>query len=276
MRCPKCGYISFDNVDECLKCKKNIKSASEVLQGSVLKIASPSFLKFRDEPKKSKKAHSDFSDEISPVSDYVDDEPDFSPSDINISEDDGGEIEINSGGFDTDDFETETALSSFEADEEVQEGEIEVDLSQFEEVSDPEAAFLTDEKEESLADNDDVLEISMPDELSDMSDLDPPDMDIDAGDLADLDLNLDSDSESDDLNLDDLNFDLALDDVEVDETVSEESVQETVLALDDIDFSDALSDDGDDDLVDKSLSMDMDSDLDFDLDLGGLSIHKDV
>jgi hypothetical protein len=48
-----------------------------------------------------------------------------------------------------------------------------------------------------------------------------------------------------------------------------------VLALDDIDFSDALSDD-DDDLEDKSLSMDMDSDLDFDLDLGGLSIHKDV
>ncbi|TKB05745.1 hypothetical protein [Desulforhopalus sp. IMCC35007] len=276
MRCPKCGYISFDNVDECLKCKKNIKSASEVLQGSVLKVAPPSFLKFRGEPKKSKKTHSDFSDEISPVADYADDEPEFSPSDINISEDVDGEIEIMSGGLGTDHLQTETAHSSLEAEEEVQDGDIEVDLSQFEEVSDPEAAFLSDESEESLAENADVIEISMPEELSDMSDLDPPGLDIDAGDLADLDLNLDLDSESDDLNLDDLNFDLALDDVEVDRTVSEESVQETVLALDDIDFSDALSDDGDDDLVDKSLAMDMDSDLDFDLDLGGLSIHKDV
>ena len=45
MRCPKCGYISFDNVEKCLKCKKNIADASSLFQGSVLKVTTPVFLK---------------------------------------------------------------------------------------------------------------------------------------------------------------------------------------------------------------------------------------
>ncbi len=49
MRCPKCGYISFDYLDTCLKCKKNIKNVSDALQGSVYNAAAPSFLEFDDE-----------------------------------------------------------------------------------------------------------------------------------------------------------------------------------------------------------------------------------
>lgn len=44
MRCPKCGYISFDHIDSCLKCTKDIKETSTDLQGTTFNAASPSFL----------------------------------------------------------------------------------------------------------------------------------------------------------------------------------------------------------------------------------------
>ena len=45
MRCPKCGFISFDNLENCLKCNKDISDATRAFQGSTLKVATPSFLK---------------------------------------------------------------------------------------------------------------------------------------------------------------------------------------------------------------------------------------
>lgn len=273
MRCPKCGYISFDLVDECLKCKKNIKSASEVLQGSVLNVPPPSFLKFRPEAKETNEVETDYSGEISPPeSDFADEASDFMSDDIDFSADETDEVEIIPESFEEATFEEETPSLTLGVDS--PEGEIEVDLSQFEEVSDPEAAFLSDEADVSLADEEeDVLEISVPDELADMSDLDPPDLAVNESNSDELDLNIDSGPV--DLDLEDLDFDLALDDVEDGDDVAAEPVQETVLALDDIDFSDALSGDLEEG-EDSSGAMDMDADLDFDLDLGGLSIHKDV
>lgn len=271
MRCPKCGYISFDLVDECLKCKKNIKSASEVLQGSVLKVPAPSFLKFRSEPKETIENQDDFS---SIGSDFTAEESEYFESDVDFSIDDSGEIEIMSDSFEENDLEKEGTISLFEEDD-MPEGEIEVDLSQFEEVSDPEAAFLSDDDDSSGDTDDDLFEISVPEELNDMSDLDPPEVaaENDATNDLDLDLDLNLDTGPVDLDLDDLNFDLALDDIEPGEGVSAEPVQETVLALDDIDFSETISKDGGG-TGDDSSSMDMDGDLNFDLDLGGLSIHK--
>ncbi len=273
MRCPKCGYISFDLVDECLKCKKNIKSASEVLQGAVLNVPPPSFLKFNAEAKETNEVETDYSDEISPMgSGFVDEDSDFMSGDIDFSDDEPGGIEIMPESSAENDFKEEPPSADFV--EEIAEGEIEVDLSQFEEVSDPEAAFLSDEGDTTLEDEDeDVLEIAVPDELADMSDLDPPELSVSEPASDELDLNIDSGPV--DLDLEDLNFDLALDDVADSEDVASEPVQETVLALDDIDFSDALSGDIETD-EESSGSMDMDEDLDFDLDLGGLSIHKDV
>jgi|GEM_PF-4023495 len=51
MRCPKCGYISFDHVENCLKCKKYISGIVEV-QGTTYHVEAPSFLKIpgMDEP----------------------------------------------------------------------------------------------------------------------------------------------------------------------------------------------------------------------------------
>ena len=276
MRCPKCGYISFDLVDECLKCKKNIKSTSEVLQGSVLKVPAPSFLKFRSEPKETKENKEDYSDEFSSIgSDFAEGESEYFESDVDFSSDDAGEIEIMSDSFEENGLEEEVTISPFE-DDDVPEGEIEVDLSQFEEVSDPEAAFLSVDDDSSGDTDADLFEISVPEELNDMSDLDPPELaaEDDATDDFDLDLDLNLDTGPVDLDLDDLNFDLALDDIDPGEPVSAEPVEETVLALDDIDFSETLSEDGGA-TGDDSSSMDMDGDLNFDLDLGGLSIHND-
>ena len=276
MRCPKCGYISFDLVDECLKCKKNIKSASELLQGSVLNVPAPSFLKFRSEPKETKENKEDYSDEFSSIgSDFAEGESEYFESDVDFSSDDAGEIEIMSDSFEENGLEEEVTISPFE-DDDVPEGEIEVDLSQFEEVSDPEAAFLSVDDDSSGDTDADLFEISVPEELNDMSDLDPPELaaEDDATDDFDLDLDLNLDTGPVDLDLDDLNFDLALDDIDPGEPVSAEPVEETVLALDDIDFSETLSEDGGA-TGDDSSSMDMDGDLNFDLDLGGLSIHND-
>jgi hypothetical protein len=274
MRCPKCGYISFDLVDECLKCKKNIKSASEVLQGSVLQVPAPSFLKFRGEPKETEENLDDYSgDLLSADPEFAGDEAEYFENDVDFSDEDTGEIEIMVDSFEEDDLKEDVTVSLFE-DDDSPEGEIEVDLSQFEEISDPEAAFLTGD-DDSSPDTDadeELFEISVPQELNDMSDLDPPELVVEDEITNDLDLDLNIDTGPVDLDLDDLNFDLALDDIESDMDIVAEPVEETVLALDDIDFSETLSTDGG---ASGDESMDMDGDLNFDLDLGGLSIHKD-
>lgn len=273
MRCPKCGYISFDHVEECLKCKKNIKSASEELQGSVLNVPAPSFLKFGADVKESSDVETDFSSDISSMdSQLPEDDSDFISGDIQFSDDGSEDLELVSEELPGDSFEEEVAIP--EAVEENIDGDIEVDLSQFEEVSDPEASFMSSEEDESQdGDDGDMLEISVPDELVDMSDLAPPEPVAEEVTAPDLDLGVDAGPV--DLDLDDLNFDLALDDVSENVDVASEPIQETVLALDDIDFSEALSGENETG-QDGSVATDMDEDLDFDLDLGGLSIHKDL
>lgn len=44
MRCPKCGYISFDRQRSCGKCSNDLTAVAEQLQGTVGKAASPFFL----------------------------------------------------------------------------------------------------------------------------------------------------------------------------------------------------------------------------------------
>ena len=46
MRCPKCGYISFDHLATCLNCKKDISEISSTAQGTTYNAAAPMFLKF--------------------------------------------------------------------------------------------------------------------------------------------------------------------------------------------------------------------------------------
>jgi len=44
MRCPKCGYISFDRQKSCSRCSNDLTAVAEQLQGTVVKNAVPFFL----------------------------------------------------------------------------------------------------------------------------------------------------------------------------------------------------------------------------------------
>lgn len=46
MRCPKCGYISFDHLDFCTQCNKEIGLLTSEINGTIYKAVAPSFLKF--------------------------------------------------------------------------------------------------------------------------------------------------------------------------------------------------------------------------------------
>jgi len=49
MRCPKCSYISYDLIETCVKCGKNISSVATDLMGSVASVVSPAFLRLSAE-----------------------------------------------------------------------------------------------------------------------------------------------------------------------------------------------------------------------------------
>jgi len=275
MRCPKCGYISFDHLEKCLNCNKNIEAISESLFGSTYNIQAPTFLKLHGEQREDSSERPDFAEDQSFGDDdeYVDDE-----LAILIEEDDSDELaQINLA-------DDEQPALSFSDDDEEEDREIEIDFSQFEDAGEPEVN-LADENEledelqlEQENDTQFSMKIDMPEELSDISDLAPPAKNIGkniekeeppAGNPASSDFS--------DLNLDDLDFDLGLDDLDSEKPSRPEVPDEAILALDEIDFSETLAGSGKDTSKKPgSMDLDMDLDLDFDLDLGGLSIHKDV
>ena len=252
MRCPKCGYISFDYLDECLKCKKNIKAATTKLQGTVYKVAAPVFLNIQSEEEYAGPSGEPvdlFGDELTAEADeYVDE-------DLEILVDSQDENQEEAGA-DLSLGENEDPDLKVDAEAEEEEG-IEIDLSQFEDAAEPELAV---ESADSTVDLDDSLEIEMPEELADISDLAPP-----AAKSAEK-----VEQPEPELSLDDLDFDLDVEGI----TGSKSSLDsEKPLSLDEIDFADTLS--GSDSAeTRKGASLSMDDDLDFELDLGGLSIHK--
>lgn len=290
MRCPKCGYISFDHLEECLKCNRNIKATSDALKGTVYNIAPPAFLKFEEpdavpeengtiDPSVVVSAEAD--EELELTDEYLDDDLEIlvkdSSEEFNLSDD----TEIDGPDISLDDFPDD--------DEEEDDGEIEIDMGQFEDTDGAESPVAAEE-EEDLAVMEDEIDISIPDELSDMSDLEPPSAaeetsiveDDLTADLAPVEEEIASPAtdapvseqkaEDDvDVDLNDLDFDLNLDGL--DGAKGPVAEQNPVIDLDDIDFSDAL-DQSPAEPVSGEGSV-MDDDLDFELDLGGLSIHKD-
>jgi biotin carboxyl carrier protein len=47
MRCPKCGYISFDHQETCRNCKKNIRDSVGDINGTIYDALAPQFLQMR-------------------------------------------------------------------------------------------------------------------------------------------------------------------------------------------------------------------------------------
>ena len=284
MRCPKCGYISYDHLEECLKCKKNIKTTSDDLQGSVFNVAPPLFLKLQpDRPQETSSEDMDM---------FVDDEPldDFVDEDLEVLiDDDDDEIEMESDiVFEDEDEDSMAAVEmEVEGDDAVSESfdedddsEFELDFGQLEDTSELEMAELDEAEETAAVDEQPAKEapaIEIPDELADLSDLAPPAA-VDASDNEAPAKVTEEDIDS--LDFDALDFELGLGGLEGDLLGGAGEKKEAVLALDDIDFSEALAD------IDeekppakpaaKSTDMGMDEELNFDLDLGGLSIHDDV
>ena len=44
MRCPKCGFISFDHVASCSKCGRDVSEVAAELQGTSIQTEMPMFL----------------------------------------------------------------------------------------------------------------------------------------------------------------------------------------------------------------------------------------
>lgn len=257
MRCPKCGYISFDHLEKCLKCKKDIEAVSDGLAGSTYNIEAPSFLKLKSEKVEDIADDVDMSEELA-----FDDDEEYVDEDLEIlmEEDDAGP-------------EPEVVL---EEDEQEEDQEIEIDFSQFEDADESEIDLF--DGDEDGEETEPSLSIEMPEELSDLSDLAPPDKDLEKepaapAQLAEVpEVPEEADGDFTDLNLDDLDFDLGLD--EEPEKSAVVSSEEAGLALDEIDFAETLSGKSSPRRA-KSEEMDLDLDLDFDLDLGSLSMDKD-
>lgn len=292
MRCPKCGYISFDYLEVCQKCKKNIKEVAEQLPGGVLAVDPPSFLNLDlDSDKESADGsideYGDVGEELTEQDDFLDadlevlfeedsdQEEELEPVEIEMGEDqddgeDGFEISLDTDedGLSIDLDEDEDFSLDFSTDEE----EVVAELSEIEEneagrEDSPDLQFVDGEDELELDfGEDDGPAIELPDELADLSDLAPP---VSAEEMDPV-----TDIDSLEISLDGLELDLEGEKPAAKDGLSTDE-EEIVLSLDEIDFSDAL-DDVEKKKDPKAKMMDMDGDLDFDLDLGGLSIHDDL
>jgi hypothetical protein len=270
MRCPKCGYISFDHLTTCLNCSKDLSDHSSAAHGTTYNAVAPGFLKFpsrgdlREEDEDIEMMPEELGDDL----DVVD--PDL---DILIKEDEQG-IEFNpeeSASEDLDGLDEDYSISlDDDAEEESEDREIEIDLSQFEDTS---------AEESGVGGQDEKFSMDLPDELSDISDLAPPpppeEIIPSDGGKKGADEEMGMDMLDMDLNMDDLDTDFSL------TTEEKEGAEEHFegLSLDDIDLSDSSETEKPAPPTPpksapaaKPEEMDMDADLNFDLDLGGLTL----
>jgi len=186
MRCPKCGFISFDHIDHCLKCAKEVEKTSMEMEGTTFNATSPSFL-------------SGFSG-----TQELEQET--------FESDDYGEIGVADNDLDTlidkestESFDDELSLEDFPVEESAQESDedeismedfddnMTMDLGQFEDELDEEPASndtpfdqpdddfqAMDSAFESLEEEEqDFPAMDVPEELEDISDLDTSDDGLD-------------------------------------------------------------------------------------------------
>ncbi len=173
MRCPKCGFISFDNVETCLKCKKDISEVSAAFQGTTFNVATPVYLKFS--------AQDEDDDSAADGVEDIDSVQEFADPDLEILVEDGeeGEINFSMEGYGKDDSaEADAAIAqefgaaeTAEEPEPIADSEATLDLGMFEDGSE-EDTFSFDDGDH--ADSAGGAGLEIPEELSDISDLSPP------------------------------------------------------------------------------------------------------
>ena len=237
MRCPKCGYISFDNVEKCLKCKKNIADAAKLFQGSVLNVTTPVFLKLVPDEEEVEEMEAE-SEEL----ELAEEEFEISDPDLDIlldEEETTEEVQLEMEDPDleqsaldqlSDDFSEIKAFSEEDSDED----EVTLNLGMLDE-AEVEGEFADEEPEV-------TMNLEVPEELADLSDLSPPPKaPVKQKPVVD----------------DDIDFDFG--------GLGDEFGKEAAAAAAAIPETKKPKE--------QKLSLDMDEELDFDLDLGGLSIH---
>lgn len=247
MRCPKCGYISFDHMETCLKCKKDISGGSDV-EGTTYHAATPSFLKIpvAADPVEESTELLDVND------DFADDNYDFSDPDLEALIDDKEDITIEESGDDEEGI--------FFADPDSADFELEPDDDTDEEIG---FEFELDGGDDDLELFDDkdatapAPALNVPEELADISDLAPPVEDDNppaaTSELGGMNLSLEDDMNLDeDLDLDGLDLDLGFGDT------TNDIDAELSLSLDDIDLSsgDITMDSSDLDGISMDLNLD--------------------
>jgi hypothetical protein len=261
MRCPKCGYISFDHMEICLKCKKDIKAVSDNLHGTVFNVSAPFFLQVN---KREAEPEIDeaFSGKFDRDEDFVDEDLEVLVDDEVVIDDQGSEV-IGAGD------------STFAESDDSENREIEMDLSQFEDAEASEKPAVAAAKSKGKTEEQ-TFSLDLPEELADISDLAPPTREAAVDKKAEMKAPVKKEGSG--LESDDLDFDLGLGDLGIEPATALEAEEEMVLSLDDIDFSEtpAVTKKSSTKPAAKQSGTDMDEDLNFDLDLGGLSIHKDV
>lgn len=260
MRCSKCGYISFDHLDSCRKCHKSMVDVG--IKGTTCSVAVPLFLQLSQEMNIGG-LEEDMADILDPdlelLADGDNEEIDFGTDivdDQHVASRDGGGGDISFG----DDFDTVFAASPKESDLSLGEEDLLLDTSRFESVPvNPLAAQAVRS-----------VQLDIPDDLADISDLARPDraggLRLDPG--VEMKSDLDADLDFDDLGLDDL--DLPVTSQKADESAAMTGEDDLAdLFFDDIDLP------GDLQVVPpQSSPKPVTDDLDLDFDLGALGLEN--
>ncbi|MBB5347203.1 hypothetical protein JWG42_09945 [Desulfoprunum benzoelyticum] len=292
MRCPKCGFISFDQLPKCGKCGKDFNNVADLVHGTAFSVTAPLFLKIQDlDETKTYGEDIRISDEV--VEDFEVQDPDLEilfddqePETIaersSLQMETGDESGLRDG--------MELPLEPGQDEE----GDIAIDLSQFE--NDLKGPVLGGSV--AAPGSGTTIGRELPEELADISDLAPPPRETfppvteKSEDGFDFSLDLDTDDLEGDTHLavsksmeaqpaakqDDDEFDFSLD-LDMDDLGGGTS-KVANQAEDELDFSLDL---GIDELKTRpdtagrkaSSAGDIDPELDFDLDLGGLTLDKD-
>jgi len=169
MRCPKCGYISFDHLEACLKCKKDISVASEALQGGVLHVTPPIFLNLQPEE--------DQPEGYGPAAEGEGSEDEVMDADLDILIDAESAEESGEGGIlevGQDEGEESGSIDFEISPDEDQEPEIAIDPGLFDDDVDIEDEVFDNQLDDTSEKSTGDVEIEVPEELVDMSDLAPP------------------------------------------------------------------------------------------------------
>ncbi len=245
MRCPKCGYISFDHLDSCRKCHKPITQTE--FTGTTYPVLVPIFLQPSQEID-----NSGFDEEVVVDEDMVD----VLDPDLDLLAENNDNIVGKSAArenFIGDDFEIAFGADQKEDDLSLDEDDLSIDTSRFVDLSINMQAVQETQP----------VQFAIPEELADISDLARPVAD------AETKRELDVPFGDDDLNLDDL--DLSFGGEKTSDAASFAADDELALvSLDDIDLSGGLEA-----VPSPSPSRPVDDDLNFDLDLGTLGAEKD-